>query len=135
MSSMPTRAQLFDRLHLFFRSTTPDDLSPGDLLPGTASEIEVIRQDEQIPHSGDRGIYFFVDDSDQVLYIGSATVAFGTRYWDHHAKRKDHEGWAEARHFHPLVLQGETTDRKLRMIQALEAYLIATLWPKLNERV
>lgn len=53
-----------------------------------------------IPWSDGQGLYNFLDVHDHVLYVGSTTRSFGTRFWDHADKIRVGEGrWPEAVRF------------------------------------
>ena len=135
----PTEHSFRQRLPRFFAAFDAGEFSPEELSAGhreivTAPNLPIhgIRDSDKI------GIYYFVDDQDDVLYIGSATVAFGYRFWSHYGKIKDPNNWPQWQHascFQPLVFIGPVTEAKKRYIQALEAYLIATLDPPLNQKV
>ena len=134
----PTEDKLKLRWSRFFRAFDAEQFSEDDFVPGTAEDIESLDpKADTIENSGDRGIYYYLDNDGRVLYVGSATVAFGTRFWEHYGKTRDRDrqdAWPRATRFQPMVLTA-ADDAKLRYAQAFESYLIATLKPPLNQKV
>lgn len=135
--TIPTVKQFDDRWPRFFKAFNSEEFSPDDFTRGERTVIADVGKDK-IPHSDDKGIYYFADHSAGVLYIGSTTRKFGYRFWPHYGEFRNTEhvtGWHTAAFFHPIVFKRTSNERYDRYIQALEAYLIATLWPPLNNKV
>ena len=140
--SRKKREELEARFQDFFKACPATIFCADDFAKGREINIAEHPADTMIDGSEDVGVYFILDAEDCVLYVGSATVAFGTRFWDHYWKVKrsaenvEYRDWRQAKKFVPKALNNGQDERKLRYLLALESYLIAALdKPDLNEKV
>jgi len=137
--NLPTEQNLKERWDRFFQAFSDDEFSPSDFDKGneeTVDELDPIN--DVIADSKRIGVYYFMDERKHVLYVGSADVAFGNRFWAHYKKIKDDRnkyGWERATYFRSRPLRQAIESDKRRYARALEAYLIVTLSPPLNRRV
>jgi predicted GIY-YIG superfamily endonuclease len=139
--SRKKREELEARFHDFFKACAATVFCADDFAADQEINMAEHPANETINGSNDVGFYFILDAEDRVLYVGSATVAFGKRYWPHDKKvkkgdMKQDKAWQDAKKFVLRALKNGQDERKLRYLRALESYLIAALdMPDLNQKV
>ena len=137
MNSRPTEDQLKQRIEDFFRAFPRGGFSAADLAPAYREQVSGRDPQKPIEASDQPGLYYYVDASGRVLNVGVATRTLGPRFWDHFGKTFDpteRDGWQLATEFQPRPLI-DPNPEKLGYLAALEAFLIGTLRPPLNNRV
>ena len=137
MSNGPTEADLKQRIDDFFLAFPRGGFSAADFEFGQKEQVRGRNPQTPIASTYDRGLYYFLDAAACVLYVGVATKTFGSRFWPHFGETLNLQPgneWQQAESFQPVLLR-DPTPEKLGYLAALEAFLIATLRPRLNECV
>ncbi len=86
VKNLPTVHDFNKHFAAFFAALPDRALSATDFDGHTTDASLNIDRTETIAHSGDRGLYYLTDVDGGILYVGVATQAFGTRFWDHYGK-------------------------------------------------